>query len=248
MKRNISSQLKLAYNNASNDYNSSRYGFPGGRLFKDFSNQIAVDILTELSSRSSNDLVVLDFATGTGKLAFAIREIPGISRVVGLDISRGMLSQATSSPDNNEGGILWVNGNGLRLPFDDCTFDHIISFKFLHIMENTHHYNFLVELHRVLKPGGRLIIDCSNGIFGIFISIKRLKRWRNNARFYWPHHRYTLYRDFSIVEIIGEWFPFTGLWYRISPFLSDSINRIARETPLKYLCGKLILVFERTAI
>ena len=94
---------------------------------------------------------VLDLAVGTGALARAALDRLGAGgRVVGVDPSRGMLSEARKTP-----GIEPVRGVAELLPFPDATFDFLsIGYALRHVasLEAT-----FAECHRVLRPGGRLV-------------------------------------------------------------------------------------------
>jgi len=67
---------------------------------------------------------VLDIACGSGVLARAALERSGNSgRVVGLDPAPGMIAAANEVEPNIE----WVLGSAEDLPFDDATFENVIS-------------------------------------------------------------------------------------------------------------------------
>jgi len=46
------------------------------------------------------------------------------------------------------------------MPWPDCTFDAVISTEGIEHLES--HYTFLAELHRILRPGGLLIVTTPN--------------------------------------------------------------------------------------
>jgi len=241
---NISKKFRRQYDIEAHKYDYTRYRIGHGKLFYEISNRIAYKIIKSFVSDAQSEILVLDFATGTGKLAYVLRSnFP--FKIIGLDISFNMLSKATSYGKKIKNDIFWVNGDGLNMPFKDNTFDHIISFKFLHIMESKHHYNFLKELFRVLKPGGKLIMDCNNGFFGLFLRLRNRKYRRPASRFYWPHHKYTIYRDFKIVRIVGEWFPFLTLFIKINKNFVKFFDKLAYIFPFYYLYGKIVLIFEK---
>lgn len=97
---------------------------------------------------------ILDLATGTGDLALELAR-QGVPRVVGVDFSRGMLAAAAvkTVPDP---AIALAQGDAMRLPFPDATFDAVtIGFG----LRNLPDYAAAVaEMARVLRPGGRLVV------------------------------------------------------------------------------------------
>ncbi|GGX40836.1 methyltransferase domain-containing protein [Saccharospirillum salsuginis] len=102
---------------------------------------------------------VLDVACGTGALACAVNERVGPEgSVTGLDPNDEMLTVARSKqPD-----IEWQEGAAEELPFDDATFDAVVSqfgFMFFDNKEVA-----LREMMRVLKPGGRLALAVCDGL------------------------------------------------------------------------------------
>jgi demethylmenaquinone methyltransferase / 2-methoxy-6-polyprenyl-1,4-benzoquinol methylase len=93
---------------------------------------------------------VLDAACGTGDLAVADAEA-GASHVTGLDFSERMLERA-----RKKASLEWVCGDLLALPFADASFDSAtVGFGVRNVSELE---VALQELHRVLRPGGRLAI------------------------------------------------------------------------------------------
>jgi demethylmenaquinone methyltransferase/2-methoxy-6-polyprenyl-1,4-benzoquinol methylase len=94
--------------------------------------------------------LVLDLAAGTGTSTAAFAE-RGAS-VVACDFSLGMLQVGRRRrPD-----MPFVAGDALKLPFADDSFDAVsISFG----LRNVNDVDLaLAELHRVTRPGGRLVV------------------------------------------------------------------------------------------
>jgi demethylmenaquinone methyltransferase/2-methoxy-6-polyprenyl-1,4-benzoquinol methylase len=93
---------------------------------------------------------VLDACCGTGDLAIAAEREGGI--VTGLDFSPRMLERARKKSET----VTWIEGDLLALPFDDGSFDAAtVGFGVRNVADLE---AALAELHRVLRPGGRLAI------------------------------------------------------------------------------------------
>ena len=99
---------------------------------------------------------ILDLATGTGDLGFeAAARDPGV-RVVGADLSRPMLRLGTRKQKKRAGQLLFLCGDAERLPFPDARFQAVtIGFGVRNFSDLA---TGLQEIHRVLRPGGRLAI------------------------------------------------------------------------------------------
>ena len=94
---------------------------------------------------------VLDAACGTGDLALAAAGA-GASEVVGIDFSPRMLERARRKAP----AIEWVQGDILELPFADGAFDAAtVGFGVRNVADLE---RGLLELRRVLRPGGRLAV------------------------------------------------------------------------------------------
>ncbi len=112
---------------------------------------------------------ILDVATGTGDVVFAINKKYNTT-IVGLDISKNMLEVAQLKLDkikSDKTKIEFINGDAEQLPMGDNSYDHIcIAFGF----RNLGDYNLaLQEFYRVLKPEGRLsILEFSESKIKIF--------------------------------------------------------------------------------
>ena len=98
---------------------------------------------------------VLDAACGTGDLALADLKA-GAAKVTGLDFSEAMLARARRKTGARKDALEWVEGDMLALPFADGTFDAAtVGFGVRNVADLE---LGLRELHRVLRPGGRLAI------------------------------------------------------------------------------------------
>jgi SAM-dependent methyltransferase len=100
--------------------------------------------------------LVLDVATGTGRLPRAVlRQPPFEGRVIGLDLSRRMLHQATKLTAQFADRLTYIWQDARNLPFNDDTFDAVTCLEALEFTPDPH--AVLAELVRVLRPGGVLL-------------------------------------------------------------------------------------------
>lgn len=93
---------------------------------------------------------LLDLASGTGVVARAAAEVTGDARsIVGMDASLGMLHSGRTSSSK-------VQCPAESLSVRDATFDRVsIGFALRHFADLATVFG---ECHRVLKPGGKLLI------------------------------------------------------------------------------------------
>ncbi|EMQ95613.1 Ubiquinone/menaquinone biosynthesis methyltransferase UbiE [Xanthomarina gelatinilytica] len=105
----------------------------------------------------TNPNIILDIATGTGDLAINLAET-NAEKIIGLDISEGMLNVGKEKILNKslQDRIEMVVGDSENLPFEDNTFDAITVGFGIRNFETLE--KGLVEILRVLKPGGIFVI------------------------------------------------------------------------------------------
>lgn len=104
---------------------------------------------------------VLDLATGSGDVAFALcRALPD-AQVTGMDFCLPMLEQAEAKKAAAGGEraypkLTFAQGDGMQLPLPDACVDAVtISFGLRNMADR---HRSLCEMRRVLRPGGRLYV------------------------------------------------------------------------------------------
>lgn len=106
---------------------------------------------------------ILDVATGTGDFALESMSILKPKKIIGVDISEGMLTVAREKIEKKglqqQIEVLW--GDSENLPFDDETFDAVTVAFGVRNFENLE--KGLHDIRRVLRPGGKaIILELSN--------------------------------------------------------------------------------------
>ncbi|EDM35826.1 ubiquinone/menaquinone biosynthesis methyltransferase [Pedobacter sp. BAL39] len=123
---------------------------------------LGIDILWRKKAirmlKSIQPRVMLDVATGTGDFAFESIKILKPEKIVGVDISEGMLDVARKKiAERNLGSVFSVQlGDSEGLQFDDNHFDAITVAFGVRNYENLE--KGIADMFRVLKPGGKIIV------------------------------------------------------------------------------------------
>jgi SAM-dependent methyltransferase len=97
---------------------------------------------------------VLDVACGTGVIATgAVERVGTTGSVAGVDNNPGMLAVASARSGNE---VRWQEADAQELPFPDRTFDRVICQLGLQYFPDR--LAAVREMHRVLRPGGRVTV------------------------------------------------------------------------------------------
>ena len=115
------------------------------------------ELVQEVQGQDQRQLRVLDLACGTGRFITQIMTALPRLGVTGLDLSPPYAAAARRKV------AAWpqveiVEGRAEALPFDDDSFDHLVSIYLFHELPPRVRPQVLAEAARVLKPGGTLII------------------------------------------------------------------------------------------
>lgn len=115
--------------------------------------KVLVEKLTPVLQRT--DAKVLDLCCGTGDVLLDLEEAAS-ARIMGADFCHPMLVSAQQKAEQKGFRAPLFEADALALPIGKRSLDAItISFGFRNL---ANYENGLTELHRVLKPGGMLVI------------------------------------------------------------------------------------------
>ncbi len=102
----------------------------------------------------TSDDAVLDVACGSGNATIPAAKTGATT--TGLDITPELMEAGKRNAADAGVEIEWIEGDAQDLPFDDGTFDAVLSV--FGCMFAPDHRKTAAELARVLKPGGRLAV------------------------------------------------------------------------------------------
>lgn len=98
----------------------------------------------------------LEIAPGPGRLT---RDVKPARQLVCLEYNEAMIAEGQSCCNDS---VQWVRGNAFGLPFLNAEFAFAYSFRFVRHFHREDRDRLYAELHRVLEPGGWLVLDAVN--------------------------------------------------------------------------------------
>ena len=129
---------------------------------------------------------VLDLGCGTGTLAIQVKRREPGAEVVGLDADPEMLSQAEAKARGAGVEVSLTEGMSTELPFEDGSFDRVLSTLFFHHLDPEPKRRTAREIARVLRKGGELHVadwgpPSDPAMAVAFLGIRLLDGFENTA-------------------------------------------------------------------
>ncbi|HBH47782.1 MAG TPA: hypothetical protein DDX98_04045 [Bacteroidales bacterium] len=113
-----------------------------------------MEVVKNIRKYLSKDHKILDFACGSGTLCAELAD--RVENIVAIDISSVMLENAKKKAElYNINNISFQHKSIFDESFKHETFDGIMAFNVLHLLENAD--EVLRRIHQLLKPGGYFI-------------------------------------------------------------------------------------------
>lgn len=141
-------QRSVVFDRAADIYDATR-GYPPG-----VEAQVAARIVEAGGLGPKSRL--LEVGVGTGRISLPLASHVG--SVVGLDLSIAMLRNLIAKRRGER--VVVLRGDAVRLPFPTASFDAVLGVHFFHLVPGWR--EALVEVARVLRPGGRLLLGADD--------------------------------------------------------------------------------------
>lgn len=129
--------------------------------FWGWSYQGFIQFLIEHTSINAGDLL-LDIATGTGVIPRAVMQSNPNCKIIGIDITRAMLSHGKQKLEPGLFGkkVFLTTGDAMQMPYSSSSFDLILCGLATHHMQVN---QLTSEIYRILKENGRFSLGDVGG-------------------------------------------------------------------------------------
>jgi ubiquinone/menaquinone biosynthesis C-methylase UbiE len=99
---------------------------------------------------------LLDIGCGSGRLAYALKDIEGL-QYTGIDVVQDLLNYAQNKCQRDD--WQFIKSTDFSLPRENDSTDMITAFSIFTHLLHEESYKYLMEAHRILKPGGKIVFS-----------------------------------------------------------------------------------------
>ncbi|GJM25052.1 MAG: hypothetical protein DHS20C16_14670 [Phycisphaerae bacterium] len=228
------------------DHNANRYD--NDRSTNDslhFYFEHAQRAVNELIGPTTKNTLHVDMPVGTGRFLFYLRQQNRQHRMIGIDISKGMLDVAARSSKQVGYDIGFSQGDAFCLPFADDSVDVLTSLRMFHLFPHCYWPQLLDEMYRVLKPGGTLITELRNAARGsackLLVPGFRRRRKQHPHVFVNPLSIKPLFDRWESMQMQGVGLDALPRIHQLAPIVARGVDTLQRSTFVRYLSKTMII-------
>ena len=241
-QQNFDHYYRHYYNQEAKQYDKVR--FHSSKAFgKEYAEHAVIYDLLALSAGQS----VLDAPTGTGRIAAYLAE-RGL-RMTAVDLTENMLleAQQRATQVGLAEQMVCVQANACQLPFESNSFDGVIANRFFHLLPISLHRPFILDMWRVLRPGGVLLVQFRSALTGgglvwLHELSRRYREGRKSRYYLWPHQMRSLFEGMENLSLHG--ISPAGLRFVRGPFpqAANMLEDVTRDGWHTFLTHRRIFV------
>ena len=234
-------QKQIDYTSYSVNYDEHR--FEGAK--NEYLESLRLRAVLKLLGPGERHRSVIDVGCGTGRGLLAIG-LAGFDNLTGIDYTPAMLEQARTKLDEQlpDRSISLVQGDAFSLPFPENSFDTVISLNFLHMFRLDRQCELVKEMHRICRPGGRVVVEFESIHKGLFFTRyweqrRLVKRTKFNS--FWEIRRIFSRDDFEDVHVLGTELPLAYRLFHRVPRVGRLIESIIHYPPFTWLGARVVV-------
>lgn len=238
----LNAALGDSYTKQSATYDARRTVNVNGRFFF----EAAYQAIDEMIGPTDEGTLHVDMPVGTGRFLHYLRDRGRTHRMMGIDLSPGMLETCRQKTRQRGEVIQLARADAFRLPLTDNSVDVLTSMRFFHLFPRRYWPALLEEMHRVIRPGGFVIAELRNqlrGVAGAWI-VEHRDRWFRGGRrrsYTWPHQVARLFRVWGRIETRGAGLDGLGRLSTVAPRSAHRLHGLTRSSPWRYLAKELLI-------